>query len=389
MTLDAREDCLLGGGLMGELMRAWDWGATSLGRVRSWPQSLRTSVSICLGTSFPAMIAWGPELSMLYNDGYVPMLGRRKHPRALGQPLLECFGERRDRLGRVFREVLETGHPYGRRDVVLPVDREGDLEEASFDVCCTPIREESGRIGGILTTCVERVRAAPLSLLMQFSTPICVLRGPQYVVELANPVCCEVWGRQPQEVIGRSLLEVLPELEHQPYRECLDGVLRTGEQLIGKQVPVELGPEGQRLTSYFNFVYSPLRDPGGAVDGVLVVAFDVTDEVRAREALSQTVRYNELFAGILAHDLRSPLGAISTAAQLVKMRRPDDERIGPPVSRILSSSTRMARMIEQLLDFTRIRLGGGLRLERNSVDLVEVLRSVISETESASPGWRA
>jgi len=227
------------------------------------------------------------------------------------------------------------------------------------------------------------------SLLSQFTTPVCVLRGPRHVVELANSLCCEVWGCRLEDALGRSLMDVRPVAGQPPYREMLDGVLRTGERAAGREAKVELGPEGQRRTVYFNFVYSPLRDGAGAVDGVLVIAFDVTDEVRAREELAQTVRYNEMFAGILAHDLRSPLGAISTAAQLVQMRRPNDERIGPLVERILSSSARMARMIDQLLDFTRIRLGGGLRLERGRVDLVEVLRAVISETESASPGWRA
>lgn len=231
--------------------------------------------------------------------------------------------------------------------------------------------------------------AGCLSLLMQFTTPVCVLRGPAHMVELASPACCELWGCRMEDAVGRSLMELRPQAALSPYRELLDGVLRTGERVTDHAVPIELGPEGQRRKVYFNFVYSPLRNEAGAVDGVLVNGFEVTDEVRASEALAQTVQYNEMFAGILAHDLRSPLGAISTAAQLVQMRRPDDERIVPSVSRILSSSARMARMIDQLLDFTRIRLGGGLRLQRNRVDLVEMLRGVISETESASPGWRA
>lgn len=229
------------------------------------------------------------------------------------------------------------------------------------------------------------------SIFMQAQTPICVLRGPRHVVELANPLCCELWGRRPEEVHGRPLAEVLPGPEHPPDLQALDGVLRTGERHVGRHVPAELGPQGQRRTVYFTFVYSPLRDEAGAVDGVLATAFDVTDEVLAREALAQTVHYSEMFemfAGILAHDLRGPLGAITTAAQLVRLRRPDDDRIEIPVARILSSSGRMAKMIDQLLDFTRIRLGGGLRLERSRVDLGEVLKTVVGEMESASPGWR-
>ena len=62
------EDCLIGGGGMGELMRAKDWSQTPLGPVAEWPQSLRTSVSTCLNSRFPILIWWGPDFVKLYND---------------------------------------------------------------------------------------------------------------------------------------------------------------------------------------------------------------------------------------------------------------------------------------------------------------------------------
>ena len=86
---NARE-CLTGGGEMGALMRARDWAATPLGRVEDWPQSLRTSVSICLNSRFAILIWWGPELVMLYNDAYREIIGS-KHPAALGEPGREMF----------------------------------------------------------------------------------------------------------------------------------------------------------------------------------------------------------------------------------------------------------------------------------------------------------
>jgi signal transduction histidine kinase len=116
-----------------------------------------------------------------------------------------------------------------------------------------------------------------------------------------------------------------------------------------------------------------------------VVGFDVTDEVRARDELSRTLRYNEMFAGILGHDLRNPLGSIMTAAQLL-LRRSSDERLVAPAARILASGERMSRMIEQLLDFTRIRIGGGLNLDRRRFDVVEILRRVVAEVEAAADG---
>src|SRR5688500_3853190 len=79
------EDCLGGGAEMGELMRSLDWSRTPVGPVASWPQSLRTAVSIVLESRFPMYIAWGPEYTQFYNGGYRPILGSTKHPAAMGR----------------------------------------------------------------------------------------------------------------------------------------------------------------------------------------------------------------------------------------------------------------------------------------------------------------
>src|SRR6059058_5042468 len=81
---------LVGGGTMGDAVRATDWSATPLGPISSWPESLRTAVSICLSSRFPMFVWWGPQLINIYNDGYVPMLGKR-HPAALGRPAREAW----------------------------------------------------------------------------------------------------------------------------------------------------------------------------------------------------------------------------------------------------------------------------------------------------------
>jgi hypothetical protein len=92
-----------------------------LGPVTARPQSLRTSVSICLGNSFPMAIAWGSALLLLYNDGLLPALGSRKHPGALGAPLLECFAEIRELIAPMFRGVMEAGEPVGAQDTMFPI----------------------------------------------------------------------------------------------------------------------------------------------------------------------------------------------------------------------------------------------------------------------------
>jgi PAS domain S-box-containing protein len=107
---------------------------------------------------------------------------------------------------------------------------------------------------------------------------------------------------------------------------------------------------------------------------------------RMVEDLRETVRFNELFVGVLAHDLRTPLAAILTTAELLKSRLPGEEdRNAKPIGRLLTSGARMNRMIEQLLDFTRLRFGGGMTLETRPMDLGRLVRQIVDEMEGANP----
>jgi signal transduction histidine kinase/DNA-binding NarL/FixJ family response regulator len=223
-------------------------------------------------------------------------------------------------------------------------------------------------------------------LFMQAPLPICILRGADLVIELANPTCCQVWRKAHADVIKKPLQLALPETRGQGIVERLRGVLDTGVPYIGREVPSSRSAGAEELeTAFFNFVYSPLRNVRGDVDGVLVIAAEVTEQKRAREELSRTLQYSEMFAGILGHDLRNPLNAIMAAAQLIE-RRSSAVELTKPVRRILHSGDRMSRMIAQLLDFTRVRVGRGLRLQRTAIDLAELGAHVVDELRTAHDG---
>jgi len=102
---------------------------------------------------------------------------------------------------------------------------------------------------------------------------------------------------------------------------------------------------------------------------------------RQNEELARVVRFSETFVGMLGHDLRNPLSAVTTGARLL-MRRAETERVEVPARRILSSAERMGRMIDQLLDFTRIRLGGGIPLDQRPTDLGAICRTAVEEIEA-------
>ena len=99
-------DFLRGGGEMAKAILAKDWSATALGPIQSWPQSLRTTVSLCLASNFPISIAWGPDRIQIYNDGYWPICGA-KHPHSMGQDFKECWFSAWPEIGDAFERALE------------------------------------------------------------------------------------------------------------------------------------------------------------------------------------------------------------------------------------------------------------------------------------------
>ncbi|HEY0138377.1 MAG TPA: GAF domain-containing protein, partial [Nannocystis sp.] len=146
-----------GGGEMGALIRALDWTRTPLGAPATWPQSLRTAVSVMLEARFPMYLAWGPRFVQFYNDGYRPILGSTKHPAALGGLGQDTFAESWHVIGPMFAGVMR-GTAVGADDWMLPLDRHGYLEECYFTFSYSPIRDESGEVGGVLVTVSETTR---------------------------------------------------------------------------------------------------------------------------------------------------------------------------------------------------------------------------------------
>ncbi|HSU82728.1 MAG TPA: PAS domain-containing protein, partial [Thermoanaerobaculia bacterium] len=140
---------------MGALMRSIDWARTPLGPIERWPQSLRTSISICLSSRFPILVWWGLELVMLYNDAYRPMLGATKHPRAMGRPGREVWPEVWPIIGPMLEGVLARGEATWSDDQLLLLDRNGFLEECYFTFSYSPIRDESGGVGGVFCAVTE------------------------------------------------------------------------------------------------------------------------------------------------------------------------------------------------------------------------------------------
>jgi PAS domain S-box-containing protein len=143
-------------GAMGDRIRSLDWAKTPLGPPHQWSPTLRLMVRFVLANRFPLLLWWGPEYVSLYNDAYRPILGT-KHPRALGQPVSECWSE----IWHVLQPLIDTpfngGPATWMEDIGLEINRHGFMEETHFTVAYSPVPDESAPrgIGGVLATVHE------------------------------------------------------------------------------------------------------------------------------------------------------------------------------------------------------------------------------------------
>gem|GEM_PF-706777 len=147
---------IFGSGEMADRIRAFDWAATPLGPISSWSETLLTTVNLLLATRQPLFLWWGEDLIQFYNDAYRPSLGQSKHPRALGQRGHECWAEVWDTIGPQIQSVMLHGESTWNEDEYLPVYRNGkDLEDAYWTYSYSPVRDATGKIGGVFVVVTE------------------------------------------------------------------------------------------------------------------------------------------------------------------------------------------------------------------------------------------
>ena len=274
-------------GKMGAAIRAHDWAASSLGPIDDWPQSLRTAVGIMLSSKFPMFLAWGPELTFLYNDSYIDILGAR-HP-ALGKPFEQVWFEIWDDIYPIVRQALAGEATYWE-NLPLIMTRKGYEEQTWFTFSYSPLRGDSGAVEGMFCACTEttatvlaeRRRETEMerlrTLFDRAPVFIAVLTGPDHVFEIANAAYLQLIGDR--EVIGKTVREALPDVSGQGFFDLLDQVYTSGEAYAGYSTEVLLArspgsPPEQRLV---DFIYQPMVEEDGTVSGIFVAGTDVTEQ---------------------------------------------------------------------------------------------------------------
>jgi PAS domain S-box-containing protein len=434
---------LAGGGEMGERIRRLPWVSTPLGPTATWPQSLRSAVSILLPSKAQICLFWGPELIKLYNDAYIPVLGR-KHPAALGRPAREVWSEIWDVLGPLLAGVIRTGEAFRASDHPFYLDRRGFAEETYFDVSYDPVRDETGAVGGVFCIVSEttgRVLSQRRLGTLRDLSRARAARTAAEACELALPPLAA--NRQDIPFVGLYLLDatgavargvgsagVLASGMPTPTGGAIDdspwsfaAVAGNGEPVVveardfpraarGQSAPGPAARAASAATPARTLVHPILR--GGQCVGFVVAEsspflalegdyrdfFDLVaaqigaavtqassyEEERQRaEALAELDRAKTAFFSNISHEFRTPLTLMLGPLEDLRARADVSPEDGETLAVIHRNGRRLLKLVNSLLDFSRIQAGRHeARYEPTDLgaltaDLAGVFRSAIEQ----------
>lgn len=415
---------LEGGSETGDLIRQIDWANHPLGVPANWPQTLKTTLAIILNSSFPMYLFWEGDHYCFYNDAYRHSLGTDgKHPQSLGRPAHEVWPENWQVVSSLLNTVFNEGKSTWYEDELIPINRNGKLEDVYWTFSYSPVLDETGKVVGVFVTCIETTEkvlaarkveesraqikfaldaaelatwdynlvtgvfscnerysswigdAEPIVLSngeaskaiapddrnafsdayrralnydfqdefdveFKLSTPnqperivrakgkawfdeakkpyrftgtlqdvteqtqirnqiekshqtfetlvkqapvhIAVFRGKDLIAEIANDSYLAVVDKRPEEFLNIPLFESLPETRV-VVEPIINELFKTGRPYVTDEIGSWLTRNGQKRYAYFNLVYEPLRDDAGSIDGFIVVANEITQQVIARK----------------------------------------------------------------------------------------------------------
>jgi PAS domain S-box-containing protein len=290
-------------------------------------------------------ITAGPEHRWVYvNEARAAMAGRGGVRDFLGKTVRETYPELEGlAFFSTLDEVYRSGVPFIGKELLARFRRGpgGATEEAYVDCFYQPIRNPDGNVEGILIHTIEVTekvlarRAVELAneresqgraaaefernqlrqLFEQSSAGVATLSGPQHRWSFVNPAYCRMAGRSAQELLNRPVRETLPELESQPFFDLLDEVYRSGKPYVGKEARVVLnrGLGHAPEEAYFDFIYQPVRNMAGEVEGIMTMAVEVTSQLLARNELEARVQERTLELQQAHESLRTLSGCLMQA----------------------------------------------------------------------------
>lgn len=439
---ESTEQFLSGGGEMGKLIRSMDWSKTALGPIESWPQSLRTSVSLCLSSTFPILIAWGPETIQIYNDSYRPICGAM-HPHSMGMNFRVCWESALEVVGDKFTRGQQGEGTY-IHDQRMFLQRYGYLEEAFMTFSFAPIRDESGGVGGIfhpITETTDKMLSArrtqvlrdlgaavskaksieeiatetankyqdfvndlPFTLFYKYDekqhqAQLIGSSGTEKAhqlavenIDLAN-VSTHTWPfhqllESKETTAVTTLEERFGSFSCEPYPETPHTAVMMPIHISGQDIPfgfLVAGVSARRALdqAYMGFYDLLANTYNTAVSNV----YAYEQEQKRAEALAAIDRSKTAFFSNVSHEFRTPLTLMLGPLEDLQAATHLSTEMKESVDSAHRNAIRLLKLVNNLLDYSRVEAGRiqasyqPLNLKEFTTDLASSFRSIIEKAE--------
>lgn len=370
------------GGEMGRLMREKDWSLTPLGKPEGWPQSLRTTLNILLNSPFPMFLFWGDTLKSFYNDAYRPILGvDGKHPNILGLNGKESWAEIWDDIEPMLKVVTDQGESIWRENLMIPIFRNGQMEDVYWTFSYSPVKDESGRVSGVLVIVTETTEAVLAERRLRESerrfrelanlSPVWIwITDNDINIEYANRALLDYVGVEKEsEFTGQVWIDVV---HPDDLAVVYAGFGKALEQQTGFALEYRVINHATSKFEWFKVLGVPKFEEGKMV-GFIGTAMNIDkqksfadqlrEEVssRTKQLADSNLKLEEMnkelqsFAYISSHDLQEPLRKIQMFSEVLMEKEYDKLSSSGKTKfeKIQSAAYRMQSLINDLLSYSR------------------------------------
>lgn len=365
----------------------------------------------------PAAIAVveGPEYVFTICNSLYEKMFSRTGKQLVGHTIRQVFPAADDQtIYELFDKVNSSGETYVGHELPINIKDNGKGRTGYYDIVIHPVKDTIGKVTNLMLHAVDttlqvlakqKTEASEKqfrNVLLQSPSIFVILEGADMIITFVNEPLLTSWGRT-AEIVGKPLLEALPEIKDQPFPGLLREVYNTGTVYNGKEEKAVIVRNGIPFDAYYNYVYQPIFETDGTISGITIMANDITEQVTARKKLERSAAEleqevvertatlaqknielerinNELasFTYIASHDLQEPLRKIQTFAHLIKGSESVEQAVDKYLDKIQFSAERMSAMISSVLAYSKLSQATE---EAVLTDLNKVLEHVKSDLE--------
>ena len=250
------------------------------------------------------------------NTQYLHFFGNRL---IVGKKIMEALPEMQEQgFEEILNQVYQTGEAFVGKELPAFIKQEnGELKQVFVDSKFQPIKNEHGKIERILVFAYDVTEVilgrkhlkqnTAMIEKMYMTSPafVCTHMGAEHRYELVNESYQKLFGKR--ELVGKPIMEALPELEGQGFDKILDNVYETGEIFLGNEMSAWVAyDEGQEpVERFFNFSYQPIYDEDNQISGILNFGYEVTEEIMGKKMQQQSAERFQLLAEVMPQKMNT------------------------------------------------------------------------------------